>query len=640
MIDLKNVYQNQDVKRYGFLGNVHYNMRHVWEWDKKLYASLFLIVFPSVAVSYFGTLLPARVVSGLEETTGMQSFVLNILLIAGVILIGSLIVGGLQEYINWGTRSFPFLYLRKYVHRMVDIDYEFLEEEAFQKVEGNTRKVTSGWGGITMAVISLPQFLIGLGGVLFYGYLLGRKSIILLVLIVVSMGVSLWMLAVARKKHGQYFERLSQLSRKQAYITRQTIEANAGKDIRIYHMMDWFLNKYDESMEEMDHTFRCIHDWYFLRGLSDAFAAFLRDGFAYIFLLWLLTQGDMKPSEFVFYIGLVSGFATYFETMIRQALNFNTMSVSISFVRRFFEFKDRWNRTEGLDQKTYDRMKAAPVKLTLKDVSFTYPGKEEPTLSHINVTIAPGEKLALIGLNGAGKTTLVKLICGFYHPSEGQILLNDIPIEKFEREQYYGLVSVLFQDTTILPVSVDENLTGQDKDSIDREHLNWALQKAGFLERYRRLPKAGEDMLVREIYKDGVDFSGGEKQKMLFTRALYKKTPLIILDEPTAALDPIAENELYQNYSDAMKGKTSIYISHRLSSTRFCDRILLLEQGRIIEEGTHESLLAKGERYAQLYQIQSQYYQEQQKKKEMTQAMGDAVAGSDDEMMEGGQLYE
>ena len=271
-----------------------------------------------------------------------------------------------------------------------------------------------------------------------------------------------------------------------------------------------------------------------------------------------------------------------------------------------------------------EQIRQNAVKLEFRDVSFTYPGNEKPTLKHINMVITPGEKIALIGLNGAGKTTLVKLMCGFYHPTEGEILLNDIPIDEFSRDEYYRLVSVLFQDATMLALSLDENLTGQNPEDIDRARLEKSLQLSNFSDIYEKLPQKGESLLVREINQGSTDFSGGEKQKMLFARTLYLNAPLVILDEPTAALDPIAENELYMNYGASMENKTGVYISHRLSSTRFCDRILLLEHGEIIEEGTHESLLAGNTRYAELFRVQSQYYKEEDERKRKSKLMGDA----------------
>lgn len=436
--------------------------------------------------------------------------------------------------------------------------------------------------------------------------------------------MSLWLLAVARKKHAQYYEKLALSAKKSGYITAQATDSAAGKDIRIYHLMDWFLEKYDEALQEIGRVYGIIHDWYTFRNLSHALLQLLVDGAAFGLLAHMLAVGEITAAEFVFYIGLVSGFSLYFEEMLRQVMSFNNTSASISYLREFLEVEDRWNRGEGIGAARMEQIRKDPVKLEFRNVSFTYPGSGQPTLKNISVVIRPGEKIALIGLNGAGKTTLVKLMCGFYHPTEGEILLNDIPIEQFSRDEYYSLVSVLFQDSTMMALSLDENLTGQDPDEIDRKQLEQALKLSNFESVYERLTEKGRTPLVREINKTAADFSGGEKQRLLFARTLYQNTPLVILDEPTAALDPIAENELYLNYGKSMEGRTSIYISHRLSSTRFCDRILLLEHGEIIEEGTHESLLAGRTRYAELFEIQSQYYKEESERKRRSELMDDA----------------
>ncbi len=264
----------------------------------------------------------------------------------------------------------------------------------------------------------------------------------------------------------------------------------------------------------------------------------------------------------------------------------------------------------------------AGLTLELKNVSFTYPGRETPTLSHINLTVKAGEKLALIGLNGAGKTTLVKLLCGFYQPTEGEILVNGLPLEKIDREQYYSLLSVLFQDYTILPGTVEENIASAK--CADGARMERALAESDFGSVLLKLPQTEKSRVVKAVYDDAVDFSGGEKQRLLLARALYKDARLLILDEPTAALDPIAENEIYLKYSELGAGKTSIFISHRLSSTRFCDRIILLENGQIAEEGTHESLMQAGGKYAELFEMQSRYYWEQAREEERRRIMGDA----------------
>ena len=225
------------------------------------------------------------------------------------------------------------------------------------------------------------------------------------------------------------------------------------------------------------------------------------------------------------------------------------------------------------------------------------------------MTIRPGERLAIVGLNGAGKTTLVKLLCGFYDPDEGRVTLNGIDIREFNRREYYGLLCAMYQEFSILDMTIAENVA-QRIEGIDEGKVWNCLKLAGLSNFVHSLPKGLQTHVGRNVYTDGILLSGGQTQRLMLARALYKGGPILVLDEPTAALDPIAESDIYQKYSAMSGGKTSIFISHRLASTRFCARILYLADGTIAEEGTHEELLKMGGAYAELYEIQSRYYQE------------------------------
>ena len=229
--------------------------------------------------------------------------------------------------------------------------------------------------------------------------------------------------------------------------------------------------------------------------------------------------------------------------------------------------------------------------------------------------IPAGEKIAIVGLNGAGKTTLVKLICGLYEPTEGEILVNGQPINAYNRLDYYRLYAAVFQDIFLLPLSVADNIAGS-KENYDAARVSEAIALAGLDEKIGDLPDGVETKLVKSVYDEAVDFSGGELQKLALARALYKMGDsassglALVLDEPTAALDPIAESRLYDEYNHMTAGRTAVFISHRLASTRFCDRIFLFADGQIAETGTHEDLIRTGGRYAELYELQSHYYRE------------------------------
>ena len=279
-------------------------------------------------------------------------------------------------------------------------------------------------------------------------------------------------------------------------------------------------------------------------------------------------------------------------------------SLDLSRVREFLDYPEPFRFESGEDIPN-----AAGYELKLENVSFRYPGADTETIHNLSLTIRPGERLAIVGLNGAGKTTLVKLLCGLLDPTQGMVRLNGRDIRDFNRKKYYGLFSAVFQEFSVLDVTVAEQIA-QTAENIDYSRIADCVEKAGLTSMIKKLPNGLQTHIGREVYLDGVLFSGGQMQRLMLARALYKNGPILLLDEPTAALDPIAENDIYMKYSSMTAGKTSLFISHRLASTRFCDRIIFVADGGIKEEGTHESLLALDGAYAKLFEVQSRYYQE------------------------------
>ena len=251
-----------------------------------------------------------------------------------------------------------------------------------------------------------------------------------------------------------------------------------------------------------------------------------------------------------------------------------------------------------------------PKELSLCNVSYRYEGAEQDTLSGVSLTAAPKEHLAIVGLNGAGKTTLVKLLCGLTDPTKGCVRYDGVDVKEYNRERYYDLFSAVFQQFSLLPVTFAEAVAEEEPAKIDRKRVEECLKIAGLWEKIASLPKGMDSEYSRAVNDEGTELSGGQIQKLLLARALYRKAPFMILDEPTAALDPIAESNLYETYHQVMRDCSTVFISHRLASTRFCDRIVLLENGRIVEEGTHEELLDLRGRYYELYETQAKYYRE------------------------------
>lgn len=634
MNEMYHITADKQKRKYGYISNLIYYMKSVKEWDKLLFYCAVLVVIPAVAASYLATLLPASLVAGLEKQGNLLEVMLPLLMITIAMMLCNMLKSAMENYYDLQMEYISLYFMRKYVNKVMNIDYERLEDKNFKPIIDNAWASARFGKGLAWGADMVPYVMTAVVSLITYGIILGQRSILLLLLIMLSIGMNLFLLSVARKMHTKYFSKISKYAKGEEYITAQCMDSAAGKDIRIYKMLDFILKKYDDNLKQIGTLYGKIHNWYCLRNTTGIVLAFVRDGFAYGLLVYYLVKGEMTAADFVFYLGAIAIFSEQFERLIRELMNLNAVNTTISYIREFLETDSVWRKESVIGEEKIKEFRKQAVKLELRNVTFTYQGNEKPTIENLSLTINAGEKLALIGLNGAGKTTLVKLICGFYMPEKGEILLNDIPMEQYTKEEYFSLVSVLFQDTTLLPLSIDENIASDEK--VEQERLQNALRLSGFEQKYQSLEQKGNTKLIKKIEETAVDFSGGEKQKLLFARALYQQSPLVILDEPTAALDPIAENELYMNFGDAMENRTAIYISHRLSSTRFCDRIILLEHGAIIEEGTHDELMAKNGRYTKLFEMQSQYYKEEEKQKQKSAIMGDEYV----ELEKGGVFHE
>ena len=391
------------------------------------------------------------------------------------------------------------------------------------------------------------------------------------------------------------------------YISDKAQDTHIAKDIRIFSMRSWLEEVYEKNLNLMKGFYTKQEKKIFLCNLGDAVLTLLRNSIAYIYLIMLAVQGQISPSEFLLFFTAVSDFTTFVTNILDGFLNLHKQSLDICKVREYLEWPEPFRFEDG-EPLTHEP--GTKYTIELRNVSYRYPEAEKDTISSMNLLIRPGEKLAIVGLNGAGKTTLVKLICGFLDPTEGQVLLNGKDIREYNRKDYYKLFAAVFQEFSILATTIEANVA-QSEESIDRERVNRCLENAGLTDMVRNLPSGLQTHLGKIIYDDGIELSGGQTQRMMLARALYKDAPILVLDEPTAALDPIAEDDIYRKYDAMTKGKLSIYISHRLASTRFCDRILFLVSGKIVEEGTHDQLIALNGGYADLFETQSQYYREE-----------------------------
>ena len=400
------------------------------------------------------------------------------------------------------------------------------------------------------------------------------------------------------------------INRRKNYIAGFSSDFGYAKDIRIYGMRGWIDNLFRKYQQDSRNLYKSEQKRWCAQSLTDVFLGAVRNGVSYFFLVKLLFDGEITAGDFVFMFSAVGALAAALSSISGQINSLHDKTVKIGLYREYFGISDRFNHGEGEPLPEKSQM---PLEIEFKNIGFKYPTAdgEQYALKNINLKIKAGERLAIVGRNGAGKTTLVKLLCGLYYPSEGEILLGGTDIKKFNIDNYYSLISAVFQDIYLVPLTIAQFVAGTDLDeNVNRLRAIECLKKAGLGDKIKALSKGMDSRLMKGFYDDSIELSGGEKQKLMLARAIYKNAGIVILDEPTAALDPIAENEIYQKYSELTEGATSLYISHRLASTRFCDRIIYLEDSEIKEIGSHDELMQKGGKYAYMFGLQAKYYKE------------------------------
>lgn len=398
------------------------------------------------------------------------------------------------------------------------------------------------------------------------------------------------------------------LGQKMSYIRQTAGDRGALKDIQIFGMSSW-LRQVHDAVLKLFRDFQLREQRVRLLGdLAEVALTFLRNGAAYGYLLALALGEGLSVSEFLLYFTAVGNFTTWVTGILKGFGELHQFSLELSSVRSYIEAPEPFRMEGG---KAIEPDTSMPYTLELRDVSFRYPNTETWALRHVNMKFQVGSRLAVVGENGSGKTTFIKLLCRLYDPTQGEILLNGIDIRKYSYRQYIDLFSVVFQDFQLLAFPLGQNVAAAVE--VDKGRAARCLEMAGFGKRLAALPQGLETPLYKEFDESGVQVSGGEAQKIALARALYKDAPFVVLDEPTAALDPVAEMEVYENFDKIVGDKTAVYISHRLSSCRFCDDIAVFDHGHIVQQGSHDALVEAPGKYQELWHAQAQYYAKQEK---------------------------
>lgn len=592
--------------KYGIFSNIWYMVRHAFE-EPSILWTLGIQVAADVIASVVTLYMAPAFLSRLERHASLKELMTVIIGFSLTLFLLNILI----SYIKY-TKDVARTEVRQNIILEVDkkkgsCSYSLLYDQEFQDKGESVRYAVNNNIAPTQKIWDTLHLLLKNG--ICFGIYLALMVNVKPVLIAVTILITVTDFVVVRRYDRWDYEHHDEeaaIMRKDRYFYKSAKNPKLAKDIRIFGMQEWLWDlKEDVSRLRRDFLLRRSKNVILKNGI-ETMLDFLRNGVIYAYLLAITLQGNLSAAEFLLYFTAATGFTGQMIGILSGVTELNQQSMKISLVREFCETEEPF-LFEGGRELSIEKDKTYAFEL--RDVTFRYPNAEKTVLEHFNLKIRGGEKLAVVGLNGAGKSTLIKLLCGFLDPDSGEVLLNGVNIKEYNRRDYYKLFGAVFQEFSILAATIAENVA--QTDSPDMERVKNCAEQAGIRERIERFPGQYETKLGKALYPDeAVELSGGEIQRLMLARMLYKNAPVMVLDEPTAALDALAERDIYERYAGLTRGNTAVYISHRLASTRFCDRVILLGEGKVLEEGTHEELIRQGGKYAELFEIQSEYYKE------------------------------
>ena len=593
--------------KYNLWQNSWYMVKLAWRYSKSVLAICIILAAATAGETVVQLLIAPGILQKLELRASLPQLLGAIAIFTGALIL----FAAAKEYFNlnklFGRVTVRIKLIEAIAEKMAQTSYENLLDTAFlQRKERASSACDDNQSPAENIWLTWTNILANLLGFAVYLALLSSLSPLLILVVIATTAAGYFVSRKVNQFGYLHREEEAAYTAEMRYVKRTVTSRAFAKDIRIFGLKPWLMEVWQKSFQLYESFLRRREKHYFLTNLADFLLSLLRNGIAYAYLLHLTLTEGLSASTFLLYFTAASGFTQWITGILEQFTQLSKASLEISVVREFLEWPEGFQLTGG--DPIPDAVNGT-YELQLEHVTYRYPGAAEDTIHNLSLTLHRGEKVALVGLNGAGKTTLVKLLCGFLDPTQGTVRLNGVDIRKLNRRAYYKLFSAVFQEFSLLEATVAENVA-QQVEGIDEEKVWQCLQNAGLSDAVRALPQGLKTHLGRSIYDDGTELSGGQTQRLMLARALYRNGAVLVLDEPTAALDPITESEIYLKYSEMTQGKTSLFISHRLASTRFCDRIILLENGSIAEEGSHEALLQAGGSYAKLFSVQRRYYEE------------------------------
>lgn len=599
-------------KNYRVVQNILFLYRGMKQWQRPLIPMLlFHMLFSAISI-FFVPILIKLVIEQIELSRGIWNLLIMILLYTGVTLFLEFINGVLQSQGWWRIIHCRMRFLTKIMRKTLTMDYQKLENpnvlNGYYRAMNAVNDENKGIEGMIHSFLKL--------GILFLQALVAAIILSTLnpLLVLIMFGIVLLQFLpidrTKKKDKKEVWDALSPYFRKLHYFNTMTKDFEYAKDIRIYQMADWIYERWCDVNKSMQRILRYSRNLWIRCHSILQILKMIQEGILYTWLIYSVLYGNLSIANFTLYLASVKSFTMAVEEFFWKVAVIKNQSAEVNDFREFLEYEEESRKALRTVAQVLSSQAGKQLEFTFDKVSFHYEGQETYALREVSFTIKSGERLAVVGVNGAGKSTLIKLLCRLYEPSEGRILLNGIDIREFDKEDYFTLFSPVFQNVELYAFPMAENVSMKTPEETDSLRAEEMLKRAGLTKKLDELPEGVHTQLLKIIQENGTDLSGGERQKLALARALYKDAPVVLLDEPTAALDALAEYQLYQDFDSLIGGKTAVYISHRLASTRFCDRIALFFDGRLTEYGTHEELIRQKGDYAKLFDAQAKYYKE------------------------------
>ena len=599
-------------KEYGVISNCRYILGKFVKYRKSLILFIITGSIAAASMTYLWSFIGKLVIDMIEQQASSPDKDIKPLLYLTLITSAAELLFMWLNTVSSMKMSVGFTYVRlmiikERIAKTLGMEYEALETpEMLDRLQKAKRATAGDWQGVQgmmtyMQVMGVQIISVTIAVAIMTTF----NPWIIFIIVVLSFAQFLFFDYIRKKDKKEMWDAMMPHWRKLEYMENVTTDFSYAKDIRLFGMQKYLAKKQiDVYDEELRHWIKSRQYWIyntiFAHGIS-----LLRQLIIIGWLVYSVVFNGLSIGNFTLYTASAAAFSNAINEILQALSALRERSAHTDDYRSFMDIPSADDKAKTIPIPPADK-----YTFEFKNVSFKYRGQEKYALKNVNLTLHAGEKLAVVGLNGAGKSTFIKLLLRLYDVTEGCILMNGTDIRKFDRKEYYELFAPAFQDVMVFAFPVAENVSMKEPFNTDKAEAEKMLRLAGLGDKLDKLEKGVDTELLKVLYDDGVDLSGGEKQKLALARALYKKSKIIVLDEPTAALDALAEFRLYQSFNELVGDRTAVYISHRLSSTRFCDRVAMFKDGEMVEIGTHDSLMEADGAYADMFRVQAQYYVE------------------------------